>query len=575
MRFALAGAIFCCLASAAPRESNWVRAAAPHFNVYSDTAPESARSLATGFERLRAFFLRQVNLEAPPAREVRVICFASIPEYNTYRLNGGASAFYVGSESRDYIVLPAPASGDLQTAAHEYGHLLIHSGGWNLPDWLAEGLGDVASTVHISDRQTRIGGDLPGRSRVLKTQRWLTLAELFAFSLKVDTVSERASLFYAQSWALTDLLMLSPSYSALFPALLAALTGGVPPVKAFDAVYHVSLDALERDLRAHILHSSATPVPLPSIPGTAPEVRVESLAPFTTRLLLADLRLASGDLSRAGSDFAALAAERPDSADVHAALGALALRRGDTASAVASWKRAIELGVTDPDLCFRYAALADDRGLPAVDALHRAIELRPDFDDARFKLALLEKNSGHPEAALAQLRAMRRIAPFRAFAYWIALADCNLDLDRRAEARQAALQAREHAASNEERQRADDFVWMADSELAVEISGPNQFRTIRVPVKAPPRNPFIEAGDRARQAEGTLREVQCPEGGGIQLLVDTPNGALTLSAGDISRVQIRNGGGEKFEFTCGPQDPRKVLVEYDAGKSLLRGIEFK
>jgi tetratricopeptide (TPR) repeat protein len=314
---------------------------------------------------------------------------------------------------------------------------------------------------------------------------------------------------------------------------------------------------------------------LPAIPGTAPEVRVDPLAPFATRLVLADLRLASGDLARAGSDFAALAAERPNSADVHAALGALALRRGDSAGAVTSWKRAIQLGIADADLCFRYAALADDRGLPALDTLRRAIELRPDFDDARFKLALLEKNSGHAEAALAQLRAMRRVAPFRAFAYWIAVADCNLDLDRRNEARQAALQAREHAAGDEERRRAEDFVWVADSELAVEIAGPNQFRTIRVPVKGPPRNPFIEAGDRARQAEGTLREVQCPEGGGIQLLVDSPKGALALSALDLSRVQIRNGGGEKFEFICGPQDPRKVLVEYDAEKSLLRGIEFR
>src|SRR4051812_31238545 len=106
MRSALAGAIFCCLASSAPRESVWIRATAPHFDVYSDASPDSARALATAFERLRAFFIRQVNLDGAPAREVRVICFATVPEYNAYRLNGGTSAFYVGSESRDTIVLP-------------------------------------------------------------------------------------------------------------------------------------------------------------------------------------------------------------------------------------------------------------------------------------------------------------------------------------------------------------------------------------------------------------------------------------------------------------------------------------
>ena len=91
--------------------------------------------------------------------------------------------------------------------------------------------------------------------------------------------------------------------------------------------------------------------------------------------------------------------------EVLAALGTIALTRGDTGGAVASWKRAVELGVADADLCYRYAVLADGRGLPVRAALERALALRPDFDDARFKLALLEKNAGHAEAAVDQLRA--------------------------------------------------------------------------------------------------------------------------------------------------------------------------
>ena len=42
----------------------------------------------------------------------------------------------------------------------------------------------------------------------------------------------------------------------------------------------------------------------------------------------------------------------------------------------------------------------------------------------------------------------------------------------------------------------------------------------------------------------------------------TARGALTLAVPDPSRVQIRNGGGVEFEFTCGPQTGRKVMVEY-------------
>ncbi|MEO8593572.1 MAG: tetratricopeptide repeat protein [Candidatus Solibacter sp.] len=559
---------------AAPRDPSWTHAAAPHFDIYSNTSADSARALAAGFERLRAFFLRQVDMGTPPAREVRVICFATRQEYNAYRLHGTADAYFVGSQSRDYIVLPASGDGDLRTAAHEYAHLLIHSGSWNLPEWLAEGIGDVVSTVRIGERETRIGGDYPGRSRTLKIGRWMPLPEVFAFSLKAQPGSERTGLFYAQSWALADLFMLSPAYSPGFPALLAALAAGVPAARAIDAVYHAPLAIVERDLRLRLARPPAA-LPLPAVPGTAPVIRVATLGAFEERLMLADLRLASGDLTTAAADFRTLAAERPDSAEAHASLGSLALQRGDMEAAVASWRRAVELGIADPDFCFRYAALADERGLPAAGALQRAIALRPGFDDARFKLALIEKNAGHAEAAIAQLRAMRQIAPHRLFAYWMALADCYLELNRRTDAKQAVAQARGHASDDADRKRADELVWLADTELAVQIEGGNQFRTIRVPLQAPPRNPFIEAGDLAQQAVGTLRGVACPDAGGIRILLDTPQGPLELSAADLSRVQIRNGGGEKFEFTCGPQEPRQVLVEYAPAQSLLRGLEFR
>jgi hypothetical protein len=39
-------------------------------------------------------------------------------------------------------------------------------------------------------------------------------------------------------------------------------------------------------------------------------------------------------------------------------------------------------------------------------------------------------------------------------------------------------------------------------------------------------------------------------------------------------VEIRNAGGTAFEFICGPQEARRVLVEYAATK-VLRGLEFR
>jgi hypothetical protein len=153
------------------------------------------------------------------------------------------------------------------------------------------------------------------------------------------------------------------------------------------------------------------------------------------------------------------------------------------------------------------------------------------------------------------------------------MADPLLDLDRRAEAKQAAAEAHTHATSDDEREHATRLVWLADTELAVAIEG-EKFHTVRVPVGAAARNPFIEAGDRVQRAEATMRQVDCPESG-IQLVLDTAQGALTLAIPDPSRVQIRNAGSVAFEFVCGPQEARKVLVEYAPAGSIVRGLEFR
>src|SRR5437899_2794372 len=170
MRAARGCAILACLATAAAGARDapgWRRLTTPHFEIYSNADPAASRFLAVGLERLHAFFVRQFGAGRPAPREVRVIYFASSQEYGLYRARPGADAFFVGVDSRDYIVLPAMPRGELRVAAHEYAHVLIHSGGWTLPEWIAEGIGDVVSTLRIGERDTRMGGDLPDRIQTL------------------------------------------------------------------------------------------------------------------------------------------------------------------------------------------------------------------------------------------------------------------------------------------------------------------------------------------------------------------------------------------------------------------------
>jgi hypothetical protein len=180
------------------------------------------------------------------------------------------------------------------------------------------------------------------------------------------------------------------------------------------------------------------------------------------------------------------------------------------------------------------------------------------------------------------LRAMHTIAPARRFAYWAALSDAANLLGRRAEAKTAADSALAAAANTQQREHAERLALVAQTDLAVRFSrdaaGQPRLETIRAPHAESPNvsawNPFIEAGDRVRRAEGHLLEVECGKGG-TAFVVETPSGLVRLTVPDLTHVQMRNAPPE---FTCGPQEQASVVAvwaETGASSGVLRGLEFQ
>lgn len=564
----------------------WTLARSAHFEVYSQAGDQAARSASVWFEGLRAFLVSAgLNPDGPGggAAPVRVIGFRSAKDYQPYRLRPGSDAYYVGTESRAYIVMPALGAGQSGMAAHEYAHAVLDGAGLRLPAWMSEGLAELFSTIRTGERVCAIGGDLPARTQELRRGAWIPLERLLQAA---GVRASAAEPFYAQSWILTDMLARSPEYAARFSVLVGTLASGVPGGRALATVYGKSLDAIERDARGWAGQRRAAPIRFAGVDCREdPAVEVSDVSPRAARALMADLLLANGWLNRAEEAYRALAIEDPADADVPAALGAIALRRGNTDGARREWKRAIELGVTDAVLCYRFAVLASGAEVPADEirpALERALVLRPDLDDARYQLGLLEKNAGHDESALGHLRAMRQVAPERAYAYWIAIADTLIELDRREEARKAANEAMARAETPAELANASTLAYVASTDVTVRLTldaaGATRMETARVPHGTADWNPFILPEDQIRQASGNLREVDC--GGAVmRFLLDTAAGPLALSIPDPSRMQVRNGTGE---FTCGAQASTAVKVEYAVtrggeGKAdgVMRGIEFR
>jgi tetratricopeptide (TPR) repeat protein len=548
-----------CFAAPVPA---WRLTRSQHFEIYAQTSDQRAKAILMWFEQLRTFFGQQDSMP------IRIIVFASEREYQPYRLRSTADAYFVGTGSQNYIVMGSDDPLKFGLAAHEYAHLVLRKG-LQMPPWLNEGLAEFFATLRITGRTTELGGPLPGRLRTLEGRPWMPLADLMSLSEESKSRQDRsaADLFYAESWAVTEMLLLSPKYAPGFQKILAAP--------------NLDVEAVTRDLQQWIGQPRLPVVQLPEVVAESGPVEVSDVPPVAARLLLAQLLLAAGEFDRAEPLFSALGQDQPDSAAVSVGLGLIKLHQGDSDGARRFWKRAIDQGIDDAKLCYHYAILADQASLPAADirpALERAVALEPDFDDAHYQLALLEKNAGHYEAAIREFHAMRTVAGTRAYAYWLAVADTFNEMGRRDEAQSAARHASEHATTASERARAGQEAYFAETDPGVQFardaSGHLQLVTTRMPHQQSDWNPFIEPGDDIRRVQGTLREIEC--GSVTTIRVEAAGQLVALAIPDLQHVQMRHAPSE---FVCGPQSATPVTVDYArtpnaATDGIVRGMDF-
>ncbi|HEX6894575.1 MAG TPA: hypothetical protein VF146_04835 [Bryobacteraceae bacterium] len=574
---AAVGAV-CPLAAADASASAWKLTSTEHFQIYSQVDPVRAQRLLNWFEQLRGFFLDQHLVPVHDIATVRVIVFASAKDYAPFRLHE-SDAHYAGAESRQYIAM-ADGENDLRVAAHELAHVAL-SNQIHGARWLSEGLAEFFSTVRMKEGEAELGGGLPAHIRTLRQANWTPLSQLLSAPVPSDRAD--AMLFYGESWALADMLLRSPGYSPDFQKFLSMIETGSTAEHAFASVYGKSAGELERDLHAWLAMRSAKTIRLSMLSAPIPPGKVSDVPEFDATLLLAELLASGGELSRAEALLQSLEPTAPNAPEIPAALGQIALRKGDREAARIQWKRAIDAGAKDADVCYQYALLADGAGLPGGEiraALQRALAIRPTFDDARYKLALLEKNAGNYEAAVAHLLAMGSVKPARAFSYWMALADAYNEMDRRDEAIAAARRAKQHAGTADERRLASQVAYIAQTDVAVQFSrdssGRAQMVTTRVPHEsAGDWNPFVESGDDLRSVSGLLREIDCGADA-TRIEVEAGGRRLVLVISDPSRVRMRNA---PEEFVCGHQDRIAVQVQYAAlqnagSDGFVRGIDF-
>jgi hypothetical protein len=124
-------------------ESRWIRMKSANFEMYSSAGPRSTRDTIREFEQVRGFFLQALGSSPAKPIPVRLVTFGSTKEYEPYRMNEFAIAYYQETLDRDYIVMSRSGSDTFPIAVHEYVHLLVRHSGLKLPPWLNEGLAEL------------------------------------------------------------------------------------------------------------------------------------------------------------------------------------------------------------------------------------------------------------------------------------------------------------------------------------------------------------------------------------------------------------------------------------------------
>jgi tetratricopeptide (TPR) repeat protein len=571
-------------------DSGWTLVRSPHFHIYSQLGEHDGRAIALTLEQLRTFFVTSGVLGAHAAlendRPVRVLQFATTSAYASFRPRASADAFFLSSEAVNYIVLAPSAPNRSRTLAHEYAHLVLHSAGIHLPPWFAEGIAEVFSSLEITPRESLIGGDLPARSQALQSHTLIPLEKILTMAEDDPLRARRddASIFYAESWELTHMLLFSPQYRPKAGALWAAFDTGVIEEPALAAIYARSVEAIRSDLRAWI-DATKSALALPGLPARDQRLHASGVSQADSDSVLAALAVASGDLERAQAVYRTLHTGRTSDSAVAAALGSIGVRKHDQVKAILELKRAFDLGAKDPVLCYQYAILLENAHAPddqIAAALGRAIELRPRYDDARYRLGLLENNRQNHAAALEQLRAMRSVPRARAYTYWLTIASALLGSDQRPAAKAAAQKAIAFAKTHDERRLAALLELDTETDITVQSARDSQGNlhmiTSRKPHGATDWNPFIELDDQIRTVTGRIRKAECTAGMITGFEIGDSAASVRVSLPDPSRVLIEGG---KPEFYCGAEDGRRVRIQFaaksaqDGTDGVLRGMHFE
>jgi tetratricopeptide (TPR) repeat protein len=583
----LLAALACPSHAAEPR---WNRLRTDNFELYSSASPRSARDTIRMFEQVRGFFERALGGGPAKPLPVRLVAFGSPKEFEPYKINDYAIAFYGQTADRDYIVMSRSGSEIFPVAVHEYVHLLVRHAGLKLPPWLNEGIAELYSTLRPTGDKVLVGDLIPGRHRALLDDKWVPLGAILGAARESAYYNEKnkAGSLYNEGWALTHMLSFRAEYRPKFSELMRVIAGGKDSAEALTEVYGRPLDRIERDLQQYLRGTSFQGALFPAkLERKVEDAVSEPVGDFEAALMLSDLSK-EPEREKALLRLAEQDAARPEP---YRGLGELAWRRGKTEEAVELFAKAYARGDRDSKLLWDYGRLLErHNGGEAAKILTELLAKDPARLEVRLELAETQVRAGEAAAALQTLAPIRKVTPDLAARFFKIGVYAHLGNGDRPNAEGTAKRFQEVARTDAER---------AEAEMLLRQSAAG--RRVQAPAlvdDAPVDRPATELSETDKP---TLRRAEPPPGTGQdvvpgaipgrasivgkfveldcrapqpRMVVETAAGRRVFLIEDAGKVAITAGADGPVDMVCGPQKtPVKVEISYDRPSANRVGID--
>ncbi len=461
----------------AAKENPWVEIRSPHFTVYSDAGEKKARRITHEFEKFHTVirkFIPSINdrsgiqtivLAARDERTLRSL----LPQFYEKSNQAHPSGIFVGGAEKNYVALRLDMDDDnrYHVIYHEYVHLLMRLNYPPLPVWLSEGLAECFGYTVISDDSSKVGTPSPQHLYTLRNEPRLSLGELFAVTNDSSHYRDESKVpvFYAQSWALTHMLLLGEQRAHAHKLLkYLELIHGRVPIEEATAQAFGDLDELERQLDTYIRHLAfyTFEVSTPTVRNSK-EYSVRTLSALESRSLHGDFFVSMQLWPEAKAMLDSVLAIDPKNAAALTSMGIFYAKQNNIQVATRFFQAAADSGSTSHIAHYHIGTIALKAGdyKRAESSFRKAIELNPSFALAYAQLAgVLALNDRTAESALDLAVKAVEMEP-GVLSHRLVLANALMHLKRVDLAIQYAEQVEAAAVSTRDREEAGRFLTVA------------------------------------------------------------------------------------------------------------------